>query len=304
MAEETRTDLRQADAFVSVEGILSEKKLEMITGQDGHGTIRGSLVVKTNDTNFVTLNVYVNEYTSKGEPNRAFDGMQTVMNEYKSIAEVGEAEATKLTCKRGNLQPNSYIDKTTLNEMVNVRYSASFVTRVEDAKYDPHATFEVEAFISSIVEEVGKDGEPTGRLKMSTFVPTYRGVEPMTIIVPEELADDVANLFEVNQTAKFYGDLKNNVIIHENVIKLAIGGSKTEVKRDFVNEIVLTGATEPYEEERAYAPETIQKGLVERDLRLKKEKEELQNAKKTPAGAAGAMPKMAGAARPLPKFSM
>lgn len=308
MTETTRTDLRQADAFVSVEGILSEKKLEMVTNPDGSSTIRGFLVVKTSDVNFVTLNVYVNEKTSKGDPNKAYAGMQTVMNEYKSIAEVGEAEATKLSCNRGNLQPNSYIDRNNYEEMTNVRYSASFVNRVDESKrpYTPHASFEVEAFISSIMEEVDKEGEPTGRLRMMTYVPTYKGVEPMTMIVPSELADDVANLFETNQTARFYGELKNNVIIHENVIKLAIGGSKVETREERVNEILLTGATEPYEEEKAYSLETIQKGLVERELRLKKEKEDLQNAKKTSAGAGvmGMAPKATTGTRPLPKFSM
>ena len=303
---ETRTDLRQADAFVSVEGILSEKKLEMTANADGSKVIRGSLVVKTNDTNFVTLNVYVSEKTSKGEPNRAYEGMMTVLNEYKSIAEVGEEEATKLSCNRVNLHPNTYIDRTTFEEMTNVRYSASFVSRVNEAKYgyNPHATFEVEAFIASIIEEVDKEGEPTGRLKMMTYVPTYKGVEPMTIVVPKELADDVNNVFETNQTARFYGELKNNVIIHENVIKLAIGGSKIDSKKEITNEIVLTGATEPYEEEKAYSYETIQKGLVERELRLKKDKDDLQNAKKPAAPMGGGIGGMTGGPRPIPKFSM
>lgn len=305
MTEGTRTDLRQADAFVSVEGILSEKKLEMVDGQDGHSTIRGSLVVKTDDTNFVTLNVYVNEFTSNGSPNRAFEGMKTVMEEYKSIAEVGEAEATKMTCRRGNLQPNTYVDKNTYEVLTNVRYSASFVSRVDDATYDPKATFEVEAFIENMVDEVDKNGEPTGRVKINTYVPTYRGVEPMLIIAPEEIASDVMDVFENGQTARFYGDLKNNVIVHENVIKLAIGGSKTEIHREFTNEIILTGASEPYEEEKAYTADAINKGLVERDLRLERDKETAKNAKKTPVTAPGmGAPRTSGTGRPLPRFTM
>lgn len=297
---EMNTNLRQADAFVTVEGILSEKKLEMTKSTEGINVIRGSLVLKTGDTNFTTLNVYVNELTSKNEPNKAYEGMKTVMEEYKSIAEVGEAEATKVVCRRGNLQPNTYIQRETYDEISNVRYSASFVSRVlNEVEYSPRAEFEVEGYIASIVNEV-KQGEETGRLKLTLIVPTYRGAEPMELIVPEDLADDVDSAYEVGQTARFYGELKNNVIVENNVIKMAIGKDRVESKTTYVNEIVITGASEAYEEEREYASEVIAQAMTERSLRLDREKTEAKENKKS---SAVSTPKPV-AGRPLPKFSM
>ncbi len=294
------TNLRQADAYVAVEGILSEKKLEMTKGADGSNVIRGSLVIKTGDTNFTTLNVFVSELTSKKEPNKAYEGMKTVLDEYKSIAEVGEAEATKLACRRGNLQPNTYIHRETYDEVVNVRYSASFVSRVtNEAEYHPRAEFEVEGYVSSITREIVRE-EETGRLKVKLIVPTYRGTEPLELIVPEDLADDVDNTYEVGQTGKFYGELKNNIIVEDNVIKMAIGRDKVEHKTTYINEIVVTGATAPYEEEREYSSDVISQAMTERSLRLDKEKEEVKNNKKsspmsTPKPVTG---------RTLPKFTM
>ena len=45
-----------------------------------------------------------------------------------------------------------------------VSYGASFVNHVDEAKapYNPHATFEVEGYVKSIVPEVNKEGEETG----------------------------------------------------------------------------------------------------------------------------------------------
>lgn len=298
MSEETRTDLRQADAFVTVEGILSEKKLEEVTGSDGKRTIKGSVSVKVGDTNFITLNVWVNEFTSKGDVNNAFAGMKTVMNEYQSIAEVGEEAATKVFCKRGQLQPNSYVGKEDLMVHTGVRYSVSYLTRVAPDKFSPRAEFGVEGFINTILEEMDKEGQPTGRLKMGLYVPTYRGVEPLEVIVPEEIASDFDSNFDRGQTTKIYGDILNCSIVKEKEIKLVVGGVRKEKSTSWINELRATGAEAAYDDGREYDSEAIQKGLVERELRLKKEAEEAAEAKKK-----GTTSQAAATGRTLPKFS-
>ena len=52
MSEQTATNLRQATAKVNVEGILSEKVLEVKT-EDGVKKIAGHLTIKTSDVNFI-----------------------------------------------------------------------------------------------------------------------------------------------------------------------------------------------------------------------------------------------------------
>lgn len=299
MSEETRTDLKTADAFVTVEGILSEKKLEEVVNDDGKRTIKGSVVVKVDDTNFITLNVWVNEVTAKGAQNNAFAGMQTVMNEYQSIAEVGEEAATRVFCKRGQLQPNSYVNKEDLMVHTGVRYSASYLTRVAPDKFSPRAEFEVEAFINTMLEEMDTEGQPTGRLKMGLFVPTYRGIEPLELIIPEEIADAFDSTFERGQTTRIYGKILNCTIVKEKVIKLVVGGERKERSTSWINELQVTGATAAYDEEFEFAAEAIQKALVERDLRLQKEKEVAAEAKKKGSTATPAV----STGRPLPKFS-
>lgn len=296
MENEVRTDLRQADAFVTVEGILSEKKLEEVTSEDGKRTIKGSVVVKVDDTNFITLNVWVNELTSKGVTNNAFAGMQTVMNEYQSIAEVGEEAATRIFCKRGQLQPNTYVGKEDLMVHTGVRYSASYLTRVAPDKCSPRAEFGVEGFINTMLEEMDNEGQPTGRIKMGLYVPTYRGVEPLEVIVPEEIASDFDSAFERGQTTKIYGDILNCTIIKEREIKLVVGGVRKEQDKSYVNELRATGAEAAYEDGREYDIEAIQKALVERDLRIKKDKEDATAKKK--GGTA-----TASTGRPLPRFT-
>ena len=90
-----QTNLRQADAKVSVCGIVSDKKLEMKT-ENCVRTIEGIITIKTYDTNFVQMRVRCADKKKDGTENKAFAGIMTVMNEYKSIADVGEDEADKV----------------------------------------------------------------------------------------------------------------------------------------------------------------------------------------------------------------
>ena len=100
------TNLRQADAKVVVEGYVSEKDLNIVRGDDGINSIRGSLTVKTSEDNFVRFSVICKEKTNRGTENKAYAGLVTVMNEYKSIADVGAEEADYINkqLKRGSLK--------------------------------------------------------------------------------------------------------------------------------------------------------------------------------------------------------
>ena len=85
MSEETNNTLRQAEAKINIEGILTEKKLEVKPGKDGKNTIQGELSVKTSDTNTVKVRVFVTEFTKAGDQNKAWAGMNTVMREFHSF---------------------------------------------------------------------------------------------------------------------------------------------------------------------------------------------------------------------------
>lgn len=291
--EETKTNLRQAEATVSVTGILSEKNLEMKT-EDGKTYISGYLTIKTSDTNFVRINTRVNEKTQTGTDNKAYAGIVTVMNEYKSIADVGEDAADRVGV-RGNL--NLYTDK---NGKANVNYQSNFFNRIQNMdNYAPHAEFEVEMFISSMVPETDKEQEETGRLIVHGWVPTYNGIEPITMIAYKNedgdiIAGDIENAFEPGQTVKFFGQIVNSKVEKITEIPVKIGKPRREVKTTYVNELLITGASEAYEEgvtlEKPYEKETIQAAIQERKNKLEEQKSKANNvsqpkAAATPSGA-------------------
>lgn len=276
------TNLRQANAKVNAEGIVSEKDLKVVT-EEGKTRIEGSVTIKTSDINFLRYNVRVNEKTNDGKDNKTYAGITTVMNEYKSIAEVGEEEADKV-------RVSGDLNVFTGQNGTSVGYRGNFFNRLKNPdEFEPKAEFSVEVFISSIVPEVTGDGEETGRVVVNGWVPTYSGIEPIKLYAEGDVAAAIDSMFEPGQTVEFYGEVVNNKIEKITEIPVAIGKPRRKVETTFKNELVITGASEAYEEgvsaEKPYEAETIKAAIQERENKLAEAKAKAQSGSK-PAPAA------------------
>ena len=268
------TNLRQADAKVTVIGIVSDKKLEMKT-ENGVRTIEGVVTIKTADTNFVQMRVRCADKKKDGSSNKTFTGVMTVMNEYKSIADNGADEADRV---RASGQLNLFRSNQSGDEVIN--YTSNFFSRVKNTQnVEPKAEFEVEMYIEKLVPEYNTDGEETGRYKICGWIPTYNGIEPLTLFVPEELADIVSDSYQPKQTARFYGNIIQNVT-YETIERPMAFGVKKDNKPNFINELVVTGGSLAYDAETEeevvkggnqipYNPDTIQAAINERDRLIK-----------------------------------
>lgn len=277
-----QTNLRQADAKVTVVGVVSDKKLEMKT-ENGIRTIEGTVTIKTSDTNFVQMRVRCADKKKDGTNNKTFTGVMTVMNEYKSIADDGADEADRV---RASGQINLFRSNQTGDEIVS--YTSNFFSRVKNTQnVEPKAEFEVEMYIEKFIPEFNKDGEETGRYKIEGWVPTYNGIEPLTLFVPEELVDAASDAYQPKQTARFYGNIVQNVTYETKEIPMAFGVKK-KVEPQFINELVVTGGSVAYDAETEdevvkggnqipYNSVTIQAAIDERKRLI----EEGQNKPKT-----------------------
>ena len=275
---ETKTNLRQSTAKVECVGIVSEKDLKVVT-EDGATKIQGSLTVKTNDINFIRFNVNVNEKTKAGADNKTFAGIKTVMEEYKSIAEVGEEEADKV-------KVNGDLNIYTGQNGTIVGYKSNFFNRLKNPdEFEPKAEFAVEVFVSSIAPEVNTEGEETGRVVVNGWTATYAGVEPVKLVAEGDIASAVDSTFEPGQTVEFYGEVINSRVEKVTEIPVAIGKPRRKVEISYKNELLITGASEAYEEgvtpEKPYEAEVIKAAIQERQNRLEEAKAKAQSGQKT-----------------------
>lgn len=318
------TNLREAKASIEVMGQLSERTLtkEM---KDGKGVIKGNLVIRTTPENFITFNVYVDEFKKDGkggftkDKNSIFDGMETILNEYQSIAEVGEENATwiHVNAKDGKISP--YTNFKNGKKFEGIRYRSNFLSRPKAGEeLKPTATFEIEMFITSIMPEYYTQGEnagqETGRVLVKGWMPTYSGIEPIELVAPKmieidgyesEIADAVRDEYEVGQTVVFYGDVVNNRITITETVPVKIGRPKVNTRTKYINEFIITSAGEPKTGD-AYNAEAIKQAITEREAKLEEEKKKSKMAKGSSSpnmGMGSATPKAAQrSGRQVPLF--
>lgn len=293
---ETVTNLRQANAKVKVAGIVSSKDLK-IEQSNGQNIIKGSVNIEVDEINVVRFSVYAAEKTKAGSDNPAYKGLITVMDEFKTIADDGK-EAADRVYVNGDLNP--FVGQ---NGKESVGQRASFFNRAKklDA-FEPEATFDVEMFIKAIVPEMDSEGEETGRMMVKGWVPTFNGIEPITLIADKDLADGVQNTFEAGQTARFFGDIINNRVEIKTEIPMALGKPRIETKIDYKNELLITGASDPYEEgvtaEKPYDKGAIDLAINEHNAKLEaREREAKANSN---GNTSNARPTAAGTGRGLP----
>ena len=299
------TNIREAVAEINVVGILSEKNLELVNEGTDKECIRGSMTLKTSDTSFIELNVFVNKFTKSGAESKAYPGICTVMDTYKSIADVGEENATVVSVRKGRIQPQTYYSTKTNNFGDSVRYSANFFnTAKPEEEFGNNGC--IEGYVKAKRPELDKEGEETGRLIVTLLVPTYNCIEPIEIIADNKpdandnnWADLIDSYYDIGASGMFYITAVNEAHQVVKEIPMLGGTVRKETETHYERGIVITGASEPYESEdggKGWSDEIIRKTLVEREAVLEERKNKAIAKENGGAKPASATNSSAGAA--------
>jgi hypothetical protein len=299
MAEVTnkKTQIRQADNSVKIEGIVREINLE-----EKDDVISGDVIISTGGNSEHAVSVYISRLTKANIENRAYKGIKTVMKDYASIAsllkegktlEEAASLATKVRIGSGSLGRNEFYAN---DELVSrPRISSNFFNRIEDDSFEPKAEFEVECYFEKIRKEI-KNNEETGRLIIEAILPVYGGlVVPMEFIAADDIADYMEQNYEAKKTGRIWGDIVN---IAERILtkKSGFGKDKEDIKTNFTREFVITGGEEEtYDEdsEKAYTIDQIKEAWKVREteslprlLQKSKENGKAKGGKNKTAGSA------------------
>lgn len=278
MAEDKKstTTLRQADNFVIIEGTLVENRLEEkeVSGKEA---ISGELDIEVKENEVHTVSFFSYKYKNDGSENGIYKGLVTAMNDFKSIASHGRDEADRIRVTGGSIRLNEYYGQDgQLRSFPQVQ--SNFVGRVKaDEEFNPRAEFDVEIVIRNVTDEYEND-EETGRAIVKSYIVLYEGkVIPFDFVVDEDGADFVKDNYEVGNTVRVYGDIVNYKEVKRTEKPTAFGKPQEKVTTKTVREYLITGGSEPYDEENAntYDTEAIKKALTEREVWL----EQLKNRK-------------------------
>lgn len=301
------TNLRQSESTVRIQGYLAEKNLERLTDPTGNNIIRGTVSIKTSETNTVTMRVYVTEKTKKGTPNPGWTSVSTLLDNYHSIADAGVEGATIVAVNGGRYDPQHFITKDGRQVEGAPRYSSSFYRSLdnnEEVRSRFRADMDVEAYVQNVRPEfkiVDGNEEETGRLICDVWVNTYNGLEKSSFIVGQEEAAAFQTTVAPGQTREFYVDIVNTetrTTIHK-AASFGKGRDEEIVRRS--HEQIITGASDDYATSddpllvgKAFPEEAIQAAIREYYQGLEAQKNGMgsdEKLKRAPAsGNAGSAP--------------
>lgn len=262
------TILRQASNKVECVGLLKTKELKY---SDNNERIYGYVVISTDQGSDHTVSVSTSRLKKDKSPSKSYPNIAAFMESAVSIAELlkqgkskeeAEAACSRVAVSQCQLEVNDYCDRSgQLTSKQQVR--AGFLTQLDPTKsLHPVATFDVECFIDAITMET-KDGESTGRLKVKAWIPCNGGrIIPFDFVVDASIADDFISIYTPKSSGNLWGQMVNTVnvtVTHKH----GIGSAKEERTTNAVHEFVVTGASEPYEEEsgKVFPLEAVQKAV-------------------------------------------
>lgn len=286
---------------VSIDGILSEVKLQEGTDKSGQPAIFGEYKIRTSNTidgieyNVeIPVRVYQSKITKNKKDNPAYDAAMKIMKDYVSIAAGGveKATAVRLPEKSTSLQENFFMSKTTNQMVFGSGIRASFINEINKADMTPGASFKTIVVIGELTDEVTPDGEETGRLILKGVLPQWGGrVDVIDFVVANRrIADHIRNNWQKGDTVLIGGRINFTSVVEsapqtENTFGEVMSSSKTKSIREY---IITGGHEEPLtEEEGAYAMEDIAEALQERQGRIETAKSKAAAETKKPAPSFG-----------------
>ena len=273
---------------VKIEGTLSEINLDYGTyTKDGQtkerisGTIKIRVDLENGKVLEIPVRMFANKLTNDGNPNGAYSAIQRVKEEMISIAGCPDGatpDCVRLTSGQIAMQeyPNEQGGITSYPSI-----QGTFITKIKAEDCHPQATYEAEIVVANVAPELNKNGEETGRVKVTGVLPGYKGrVDVVNFIAEHDAVKDaITTLWDTNSTVTVAGDLNFSSTTEEFLKEMAFGAPKKEVRTINVSEFIITGGSEPLDEDSAYDIADVQKGLEERKARLEAAKAERANKK-------------------------
>jgi len=306
------TILRQANNKVECVGLLKAKELKY---SDNNERIYGYVVISTDQGSDHSISISASRTKKDGSLAKSYPNIAAFMANAVSIAELlkqgkskeeAEAACSRVAVSQCQLEVNDYCDRTgQLTSRQQVR--AGFLTQLDPIKpFHPVAAFDVECFIDAISMET-KDGESTGRLKVKAWIPGNSGrIIPFDFFVDASIADDFISVYTPKSSGNLWGQMVNTVNVTVTH-KQGIGSAKEERTTNAVHEFVVTGASEPYEEDstKAFPLEAVQKAVQVRINETLPQIEANFKTKQQKATAAGSFNRPATApANPVENFQV
>lgn len=236
----------------------------------------------------IPVYMFAPKFTNAGKSNPAYESIQTVMTEYKSIASgAGEAGADKIRITNGQIRMNEYYNA--IGKLVSFpRVSASFISKAT-GDFRPEASWSMTFAVSSmdfVTDADGVEVEPK-KLRIKILVPQYGGkIDTMELFATNpKVIDAITSYWENQKTYSAKGRLNFTSTTKEIIEECDFGEPEVRVQTISISELIVTRGTQsPMEDDMAFPPAELKKALDEHKAYLETLKDKTsQKPHATPA---------------------
>ena len=258
----------QANNKINLAGILMDVTPGSGTLADGRPYKRATVTVRVTqsyggktETSDIQVGMFATEFTSTGKPNPAWKSLKD-LELMKTAQNVNIDNASHVRLTGATLQENNFVSRT--GNLINGwQIRGSFIN---EAKVSDVASFVTDIFIMSMDDEVDREGETTGRLKIKGGIVQYGGKLDVVDFIVEapDTVEYISRNWEVNGTVTVKGRIR--VLSQEEEVQASGWGEDVpDTTTRFVRELIITtGDDECKEEDFAYDPVEIKKAFNER----------------------------------------
>ena len=260
-------------------GYLQETTLEEKVSQKGRKFITGNVVVAVDEFNKhkVRFIIFEDQGKERYEAISKFlpDNVISVASYLKSTPTATFAVASNMAAKIWiAAEFEEFVSRSGEKERTGVTLKGNSMGYCdENKKFVPDATFEVDTYIDSLVEEVEEEKE-TGRLIVNTIIPDYKGLAyRVDFIAPVE--DNTAKFLREKYHSGDFAHLKGNLVAMRVNIATEVeeledsfgGGSTQQYTTRFVRERRIKGGNRI---EAFLTAEQVKQGLALREVEMDK----------------------------------
>lgn len=270
--------IRESQNYVVIEGILSEINLslrEFTKNGVKHDAIGGDIKVKVvqdvegQDVELeVPVNMFSGKLTNKGGENPSYVSIKRVMDEFRSIAAVGEEDADRIRITGAKIVMNEYYTPDG-RLMSYPRVQASFVTRIKPEDCKMRATWEMELYVQQMGFRTDREGIETSTFELKGINVGYgENADVIPVITNQgNIAAGLNATYSTGDTVPLSGKLNFTSITETILEEVEIGDPIEKVRTVNISDLVITGA-KGAKEEGAYTTEEIKTVLAKREEKL------------------------------------
>lgn len=286
--------VKQSTNKVKIVGILVEDSLKTGTYKDKNNVdaeyISGTLTIRVKQTisgieeiNDIPVNVWVAKLKTNGELNPAYKSMYDAMNSYTSLVACDdESKATKVLMTSANIVENIFSpDGNSIH--CTPRITSNFVGSIINLNsYNPEATFTTDMVVNNILDEMNKEGVPTGRLKVQGLVCRYNGtMDHLDYVVEQpDAINYIRSYWKIGDTVQVSGKIRFTTKTEQIQVPVRFGEPVFKTKTINCRELVITAdSSDVLTPEQKFTPQEIEAGQ-----KLREQLIEAAKKKSTKAG--------------------